>query len=817
MVVMIGRRGRKVDHRMSELETRPANEIFPHGDDRQDRTAIKLGSLLIEESLGARFPLRTRTVLPSRVAVLGNYLPRQCGIATFTTDLCDAIGAEYGTTELLALPVNDTEEGYRYPERVRFELSEANLSSYRQAADFLNFGNIDLVCLQHEYGIFGGTAGSHILELLRRLHMPIVTTLHTVLREPDPDQRMVMNEIASLSDRMIVMSQNSAEILQEVFHVPEHKIDLIPHGVPDVPFIDPNFYKDCFGTEGKIVMLTFGLLSPNKGIENVIQALPHILSQHGNVVYMVAGVTHPHIRRREGDQYRLYLQNMAQGLGVAANVIFHNKFVNPQELIELIGAADIYITPYKHKAQVVSGTLARALSAGKAIISTPYLHAIELLADGRGVLVPFDDPKAIADRTMELLHDETARHAMRKRAYLHARSMVWNRVAQDYMGSFERVYNERLRNPRATFSARNTEKTLDRLPAIKLDHLHRMTDATGIVEHAVFVVPNYPEGYSTDDNARALIVAILLEQLGAGAPPGSADLASRYLAFLWLAFDQTSKRFRNCLSYERQWQEPQGSEDSHGRALWGLGTVLGRSKDEGLRGAAGRLFELAVPAAVEFKSPRACAFALLGLHEYLDSFPGDRAALNAADVLANRLLSSYQAHHSIGWEWFENNLSYSNARLPQALLRSGARGVNGEMEAAGLQALDWLVSIQRSESNGHFVPIGSQGFYSKKTEKARFDQQPIEACAVVSACLQAYAVTGKHRWRKEAWSAFNWFLGDNDLQIALYDPNTGGCRDGLHPDRANENQGAESTLSFLMALLEMRRLEEADSTENRTL
>ena len=817
MVVMIGRRGRKVDHRMSELETRPANEIFPHGDDRQDRTAIKLGSLLIEESLGARFPLRTRTVLPSRVAVLGNYLPRQCGIATFTTDLCDAIGAEYGTTELLALPVNDTEEGYRYPERVRFELSEANLSSYRQAADFLNFGNIDLVCLQHEYGIFGGTAGSHILELLRRLHMPIVTTLHTVLREPDPDQRMVMNEIASLSDRMIVMSQNSAEILQEVFHVPEHKIDLIPHGVPDVPFIDPNFYKDCFGTEGKIVMLTFGLLSPNKGIENVIQALPHILSQHGNVVYMVAGVTHPHIRRREGDQYRLYLQNMAQGLGVAANVIFHNKFVNPQELIELIGAADIYITPYKHKAQVVSGTLARALSAGKAIISTPYLHAIELLADGRGVLVPFDDPKAIADRTMELLHDETARHAMRKRAYLYARSMVWNRVAQDYMGSFERVYNERLRNPRATFSARNTEKTLDRLPAIKLDHLHRMTDATGIVEHAVFVVPNYPEGYSTDDNARALIVAILLEQLGAGAPPGSADLASRYLAFLWLAFDQTSKRFRNCLSYERQWQEPQGSEDSHGRALWGLGTVLGRSKDEGLRGAAGRLFELAVPAAVEFKSPRACAFALLGLHEYLDSFPGDRAALNAADVLANRLLSSYQAHHSIGWEWFENNLSYSNARLPQALLRSGARGVNGEMEAAGLQALDWLVSIQRSESNGHFVPIGSQGFYSKKTEKARFDQQPIEACAVVSACLQAYAVTGKHRWRKEAWSAFNWFLGDNDLQIALYDPNTGGCRDGLHPDRANENQGAESTLSFLMALLEMRRLEEADSTENRTL
>jgi glycosyltransferase involved in cell wall biosynthesis len=802
---------------MSVLKTTPMKEILLRGNGKIARTAIKLGSLLVEERSEAQHPTKNRTALPSSVAVLGNYLPRQCGIATFTTDLCDAISAEFGTTELLALPVNDTEEGYHYPERVRFELSEGNLSSYRQAADFLNFGNIDLVCLQHEYGIFGGTAGSHILELLRRLHMPIVTTLHTVLREPDPDQRLVMNEIVSLSDRVIVMSQHSADILQEVFRVPEQKIDLIPHGVPDVPFTDPTFYKDCFGTEGKIVMLTFGLLSPNKGIENVIQALPHILSEHGDVVYMVAGVTHPHIRRREGDQYRLYLQNMAQDLGVAANVIFHNKFVSPQELIELIGASDIYITPYKHKAQVVSGTLARALSAGKAIISTPYLHAIELLADNRGVLVPFDDPKAIADKTIELLHNETARHAMRKRAYLHARSMVWNRVAQDYMGSFERVYKQRLRNPRATFSAKNTEKALDRVPVLKLDHLYRMTDATGIVEHAVFVVPNYPEGYSTDDNARALIVAILLEQLGVAAPPGSADLAARYLAFLWFAFDQTAKRFRNCLSYERQWQEPEGSEDSHGRALWGLGTVLGRSKDEGLRGAAGRLFELAVPAAVEFKSPRACAFALLGLHEYLDSFPGDRAALNAADVLANRLLSSYQAHHSIGWEWFENSLSYSNARLPQALLRSSARSADREMEAAGLQALDWLVTIQRSETKGHFVPIGSQGFYSKKTEKARFDQQPVEACAVVSACLQAYGLTGKGRWRKEAWTAFNWFMGDNDLQIALYDHSTGGCRDGLHPDRANENQGAESTLSFLMALLEMRRLEGADSMENRTL
>jgi len=777
---------------------------------------VGLDPILLEEKTAPPWPVHPRPMLPSRIAVIGNYLPRRCGIATFTTDLCDAIHAEYEATELLALPVNDTEEGYSYPARIRFELSQEELASYRRAADFLNFSNIDLVCLQHEYGIFGGAAGAHILELLRRLKMPVVTTLHTVLREPNTDQRVVMEEIASLSDRLIVMSRQAAEILQEVFHVPMSKIDLIPHGIPDLAFTDPNFYKDGFGTEGKDVLLTFGLLSPNKGIENVIKALPSILAQHGNVVYMISGVTHPHVLRREGDKYRESLQKLAKDLGVEASVIFRNRFVSPEELVELIGAADIYITPYKHKGQVVSGTLAYALSAGKAIISTPYLHAVELLDEGRGVLVPFDDPEAIAAKTIALLDNGTARHAMRKRAYLYTRDMVWNRVAQQYMGSFERVYNERLRNPRATFSAQSTEKVLDRLPPVKLDHLLRMTDHTGIVEHAVFVVPNYPEGYCTDDNARALIVAILLEDFGSGNSADLSELASRYLAFLWLAFDPVSRRFRNCLSYQREWQELEGSEDSHGRALWGLGTVLGRTKDAGLRGAAGRLFELAVPAAVEFKSPRACAFALLGLLEYLEAFSGDRAAVNAADALAKRLLESYQAHRAGDWKWFENVVSYSNARLPQALIRAGTRSENEVMVNAGLEALEWLASAQCCGIKGHFVPIGSHGFYSNKTEKARFDQQPIEACAAVSAFLQAYRATGKGRWRKEAWTAFNWFLGDNDLQIALYDPTTGGCRDGLHPDRANENQGAESTLSFLMALLEMRKLEEADMTNGKS-
>src|ERR1700731_4560747 len=382
---------------------------------------------------------QSKPSLPSRIAVIGNYLPRQCGIATFTTDLCEAISTECGSARLMALPVNDTEEEYDYPARVRWSLTQDDVRSYQEAAEFLNFNNIDMVCLQHEYGIFGGAAGSHILRLLRGLKMPVVTTLHTVLREPDPDQLRVMEEIGELSDRLIVMSQLSSQFLQQIFKVPGSKIDLVPHGVPDLPFLDPNFYKDRFGVEGKAVLLTFGLLSPNKGIENVIQALPQILSRHKNVVYMVAGATHPHILRREGDKYRAGLLALAKEVGVESQVIFHNRFVNPEEMVEFIGAADIYITPYRHEAQVVSGTLAYALGAGKAIISTPYWHAIELLDDRRGALVPFQNTAAIAQKTIELLDTPALRHAMRKRAYLFARDMVWKKAAQGYMESFARV------------------------------------------------------------------------------------------------------------------------------------------------------------------------------------------------------------------------------------------------------------------------------------------------------------------------------------------------------------------------------------------
>ena len=768
-----------------------------------------------EISSSARSRFRGKPSMPSRIAVIGNHLPRQCGIATFTTDLCAAISAEYGNARLLALPVNDTEKGYDYPARVRWSLAQDDVQSYRDAAEFLNFNNIDMVCLQHEYGIYGGPAGSHILQLLRALKMPLVTTLHTVLREPNPDQRRVMEEIAELSDRLIVMSQLSSQLLQEIFQVPVSKIDMVPHGVPDLPFLDPNFYKDRFGVEGKAVLLTFGLLSPNKGIENVIQALPQILSKHKNVAYIVAGATHPHVLRREGDKYRASLQALAKEVGVESQVIFHDRFVSPEEMAEFIGAADIYITPYRFEAQVVSGTLAYALGAGKAIISTPYWHAIELLDGQRGALVPFQNPAAIANKTIELLDTPAIRHAMRKRAYLFGRDMVWKRVAQGYMESFSHVRSDRMETPRVQFSARETPKELNQLPELNLDHLNALTDDTGILQHAIFTIPNRGEGHTTDDNARALIFTTLLAQAGGGPvqenSPAVTELSSRYLSFLEHAFNPATGRFRNFLSYDRRWNDPVGSEDCHGRALWSLGTVLGRSADQGLRSAAARLFEFSLPAALEAYSPRAAAYTLLGIQEYLNAYPGDRDAQKVRSVLSRRLLEMYESIRRPDWKWFENVVAYANARLPHALLVVGSASSDDRMISAGLESLEWLSQIQRCETNHHFVPIGSQGFYRQDGERARFDQQPIEAAGSVSACLAAYRITGDELWRKEAWIAFNWFLGDNDLQLPLYDSVTGGCRDGLHPERPNQNQGSESTLSFLTALIEMRSLEDSSS------
>ena len=742
-----------------------------------------------------------------RIAFLADYLPRKCGIATFTSDLRDAVAAEYPASQCFAVPVNDIEGGYEYPDVVRFEIEEQDLASYRRAADFLNIGNVDIVCIQHEFGIFGGPAGSHLLALLRELRMPVVTTFHTILLEPNGEQRRVMQELISRSTRLVVMADRGRRMLQEVYQAPAEKIDFIPHGIPDIPFVDPNYYKDQFGVEGRMVLLTFGLLSPNKGIENVLHALPAILKEFPDVVYVVVGATHPNEFREQGETYRISLERLAKKNKVDRNVIFYNRFVELEELKEFIGAADLYITPYLNEAQITSGTLAYAFGAGKAVVSTPYWYASELLGEDRGVLVPFGDAGAMARAVIGLLREDTRRHAMRKNAYKLGREMVWSQVARLYWRSFELARLERAELSRKSFATKTLDQQPRDLPESKLDHLSRMTDSTGIFQHAILTVPNFSEGYCTDDNARAFVLAVLLDELE-DEPVRARTLATTYAAFLNHAFDPATRRFHNHLSFDRRWLDAPGSEDCHGRALWALGLGAGRSRYYSFQVMAGQLFARGLPAVSDFTSPRAWAFALLGIHEYLGRMSGDRQVHQTRESLTARLMELFDRSARPEWPWFEEELTYDNAKLAHALIQSGRATGQTEILRRGLESLHWLVEMQTSE-NGHFRPIGSNGFHRRGGPRAHFDQQPIEAQSMVSACLEAYRTTSDAFWHEQAHRAFDWFLGWNDLGLELYSPSTGGCRDALHVDRVNGNQGAESTLAFLLALAEMRIMQNA--------
>jgi glycosyltransferase involved in cell wall biosynthesis len=742
-----------------------------------------------------------------KIAFLGDYLPRKCGIATFTSDLLSSVAAEHPQSQCFAVSVNDIEAGYDYPDVVRFEIEEQNLRSYQRAADFLNIGNVDLVCVQHEFGIFGGPAGSHVLALVRELKMPVVTTLHTVLREPNADQRRVMLELIARSARLVVMTERGLQMLRDVYQAPPGKIDLIPHGIPDMPFIDPNYYKDQFGVEGRVVLLTFGLLSPNKGIEHVLNALPHILSEFSDVVYIVLGATHPNELNERGEAYRLSLEILAKKNKIEKNVIFYNRFVELEELKEFIGAADLYITPYLNEAQITSGTLAYAFGAGKAVISTPYWHAAELLGEERGVLVPFGDAKAIAREVNSLLRDPMRRNAMRKNAYKLGREMLWNNTARLYMNSFELARLQSAGLSQKSFATKTLDQQPRELPDLKLDHLLRMTDSTGIFQHAIFTVPNFSEGYCTDDNARAFILAVLLDELEE-QPERARNLGTTYGAFLNHAFDPKTRRFHNHLSFDRRWLDEQGSEDSHARALWALGVGVGRSPHRSFQIMAGQLFAQALPVVTEFTSPRAWAFSLIGIHEYLGRLSGDRRVDQIREVLTTRLMELFDRIAQPDWPWFEEGLSYDNAKLAHALILSGHATAQNAVLERGLQALHWLLDVQKSE-NGHLRLIGSNGFYRRGGARASFDQQPIEAQALVSACLEAYRTTSDRWWYEQAYRAFDWFLGWNDLGLEVCSPETGGCRDALHVDRVNGNQGAESTLAFLLSLAEMRLMQNA--------
>lgn len=737
------------------------------------------------------------------VAFIGNSLPRRCGIATFTTDLQQAVSVVPGKMITSIVAMNDHGQLYDYPASVMVQVNDEKIEDYIRAAETLNRAKFDVVSLQHEFGIFGGEAGAYIVALLSRLNMPIVTTFHTVLAEPNVAQRRVMERIVNVSSKLVVMAEKGRDLLLAVYRVPADKIEVIPHGIPDFPFVVPAAAKARRGFAGRSVILTFGLLSPNKGIEVMIDAMPAVLKQRPDAVYVVLGATHPNLVRTQGEVYRESLVARARGLGVEGHVVFLDQFVDQPTLLDFISMCDVYVTPYLNEAQMTSGTLAYSFGLGRAVVSTPYWHARELLAAGRGALVPFGDSPAIGAEIADLLTDDVRREAMCERAYASSRSMTWERTAERYISTFESARRAHRLDVIARRANGAPTRVRPLLPNLQLSHFLSMCDDTGLYQHAVHAVPDRSHGYCVDDNARALLLACALN--APGEAPLPEVLTARFAAFVQHAWNPDVRRFRNFMSFDRRWLEDRGSEDSHGRTLWALGTCARLDDNASRRQWAADLFRAALGTVEGFSSPRAWAFTLLGLEAYCGVRADDADARRMRLLLADRLMALLRRVETKDWVWFEEGLSYDNARLPQALILTGVSSGTPDYVEAGLRSLRWLMTLQTT-ATGMFRPVGTEGFADVRSVPEAFDQQPVEATAAISACLAAWDADGDPAWRDDAEGAFSWFFGSNDLSTSLVDIETGSCRDGLHRDRANENRGGESVVSFALSVVEMRQL-----------
>ena len=749
------------------------------------------------------------------VTMIGSYVPRKCGIATFTHDVAGSYSGHVlgepldSGAGVQIVAVNDRDNAYDYGNEVIVEIRQHRRADYQNAADILNASKADVISLQHEYGLFGGTEGELILELLDRLNKPIVPTLHTVLQEPDEHQKEVLHRIAKRSAAIVVRAERARVILNEAYGVPQKHISLIHHGVPDVPFGDTEPFKERFDLAGRPVMLTFGLLCPAKGIETMLEAVARVVPHHPELAYVVLGETHPAVRRDSGESYRISLEQRAVELGIQQNVLFHNRYVSDADLREYLQAADLYATPYRSREQITSGTLAYAVACGKAVISTPYWYAQELLADQRGCLVDFDDVDGFAQALRGLLDQPQRRETMRRRAYDYGREMIWSRAAERYAETFEQA--------RESFAERAADlvalrKTLLRLslPELRLDHLLVMTDGTGILQHASYGTPDRWHGYTTDDNARALIVSAMHYALF--KEERVLQPLQTYLSYLHHAYNPEVGRFRNFMSYDRRWREDNGSDDCQGRALWALGYLIAHAPHEAAFKLAEDLFRTTVGLVEELEYPRAWALSLLALHYYLRRFGDDAEALAKKTMLAERLNTAFAKREAEDWPWFEDVVTYDNGRLPQALIIAGHYLGRQDLVDRGLRVLRWLLDIQWAEA-GHLSLIGNDGWMHRDGRRAKFDQQPLEVAALIGACKAAYRASGNKRWQMEMRRCFEWYLGRNDVGANLIDFKTRGCFDGLEEHGTNKNQGAESLLAWLHSLLIMYEMQPGDVLE----
>lgn len=747
---------------------------------------------------------------PLNVVYVSTYPPRKCGIATFTKDLAGACaGAADVIHRVVALNAG---ESYDYPPEVQFQIRRDHLEDYRRAAEWINASGASVVSVQHEYGIFGGPAGAHLTELLRAVEKPVVTTMHTVLKEPAPEYEAATRALIELSDAIVVMSETSREILVSRYGAPREKLHLIYHGVPDVSPAESENAKRRLGLDGRFVVLTFGLLSRNKGIETAIEALPPVVARHPHLLYIVLGATHPEVKKYEGESYREGLQCRVRELGIEQHVRFVDQFVELDTLLTYIAASDLYLTPYLHREQAVSGTLSYALAAGKAIISTPYWYAEELLADGRGVLVPFSDPAALSEAMLSLMGDAERLEAVRRAAYAFGRKMLWPEVGKAYAALFDRVakgprtaHRGPLAGGAAGRAARGGDGSFFRLPEVKLDHLRRLTDDTGLIQHATRGVPDRNHGYSTDDVGRA--VAALMELEGEVPEDEITPLLTRYMSFLHHAQTEDG-HFHNFLGYDRVFLDERGSDDTLGRAAWGLGCAVGRRPGNGVGALAHSMLERALEPARAMTSPRAWAYVISGLAAALRQRPEHPGFRSLLEELADRLCALYDATSSPDWHWFENVVTYGNAKMSEALLLAYQVTGNPRYRRTGLATLDFLIGL--CWNGEYFDLIGNEGWLERGKAPALFGQQPIDAGYLVEALETAYRVTGEMRYLRFAGAAFAWFLGLNRWGAPLYDEETGAVADGLDADGVSENQGAESIVAFLLALARMRRLSSAE-------
>lgn len=733
----------------------------------------------------------------SKIALIGNYLPRKCGIATFTTDTRNGLIERFPAVDVDVYAMEDLGERRDYPPEVAGVIRQNEISDYFAAAQQINDSGADVVWLQHEYGIFGGSAGGMILQLLDRVAAPLVVTLHTILSHPDADQRRVMEAILRRASRIIVMTEKGRTLLEQVHGVNPSRVAVIPHGIPDRPLTDPEEYKARFGFAGRKVLLTFGLLSPNKGIETVIEALPAVAERHPDVLYVILGATHPHLVANEGESYRDRLAARAAELGVSENVCFINAFVETGTLLDYLAAADVYVTPYLNEAQITSGTLSYAMGVGKPVISTPYWHAAELLADDHGRLVPFGDTAGFAAAITSLFDHPSLREILRSRAYARGRTMIWPRVSERVMVELDHAAGEKPAQLRPFPPMEREEVLPPNLAAVR-----RLSDGCGILQHGLYRVPNRDHGYCVDDNARALI---LMHQISGEMAAEADALATTYASFVQYAWNGETQRFRNFMGFDRLWCEEVGSEDSGGRALWAIGVTAAQARQLDLRIWASSLYDQAAGMALELNYPRARGFAMLGAASMLAAHPDHELSLRILREFGDYLRGLLVQNRREGWYWFEDNLSYDNARLPEALLRAGmALGSDG-MIADGLATLEWLKEMQTAPA-GHFRAVGTASFGRTMRKPMPFDQQPLEAAAMIDAASAAFEATGEKRWVDEAAHVYAWYLGENDLRLPICTRDDGGCYDGLMPDRVNLNQGAESVISFQLACCAMQRL-----------